>query len=117
MKLHEIRSLSRTRTKTHKVSVEPAGGIYGVFDVVVEYEVEPPSKTRHVPDDYTTTEHHPGSLTILSVTLAKDVYEQDDDGKDTDKKWDKGTDAEKLPGWDKSDDDYVYDKIVDYEQD
>lgn len=103
MKLHEI----ARRDPSMMLYVEPAGGIYDEFEVKVTYDAEEPSTSEHVPGDPSTREHHPGSLTIISVVLNQDVKNE------AGKTWKKGSDAEKLPGWDKSDDKYVYDKVND----
>ena len=110
MKLHEI---ARPKENTLTVSVEPAGGIYGVFKVIAYYETEPASSTQHVVGDASTREQHTGSLTVYKVELAQDVDLQDDDDKPVaDQNYKKGSDARKLPGWDKSDDEYVYDEVM-----
>ena len=114
MKLHEIVSSKDTKLK---VTVEPAGGIYGKFGVVVHYELESASVSQHVSGDSSTREKHTGSLVIGNVELAQDVYKQDADGKNTDQVWKKGTDATKLPGWDRTDNKYVYDEVADTLQD
>lgn len=114
MKLHEIKHLRRHHLTT-TVTVEPAGGIYGEIDVEVKYEVEPASSTLHVPGDPTTREYHAAQIDIGSITLDQDVSEYDEDGEKTGKVWPKGTNARNLPGWDESDDKFVFNKVSDEE--
>ena len=110
MKLHEIVGHKKP---TDVVTVEPAGGIYGEFDVQVEYDYEPASFTQHEPDNSSFREHHPAQIDIISIKLNEKVWEIDEDGEKTQKFWEKGFDATKLPGWNKSDDEFVADKIAD----
>jgi len=105
MKLHEIRG---PRLQHDTLKVEPSGGIYGEFKVDVAYYYEGPSSSKHASDDESFREKHPASISVESVTVAQDIHEIDE----PDKKWPKGTDARKLPGWDDTDEDYIRDELA-----
>ena len=111
MKLHEIKRV-HTPNSSSTVTVEPAGGEHGEFDVDVKFDYTGPSVTSHG-DNYTFDEHHSAEIDIDSITLGGDVTELDGDGNETDKKWPKGTDVSKIPWWTEKDDAYVLDKLYD----
>ena len=111
MKLHEI-ARQPSKLPTEVITVEPAGGIYGEFDVLVEYDYEPPSYTDHEPGNPSFREHHAASISLGDIKLNEKVYALDDDGEKTGKEWDKGFDATKLPGWKKEDEDFIIDELA-----
>jgi hypothetical protein len=103
MKLHEIKRL-RPRSTHETIEVEPAGGIYGTFDVDVQY--------TYAPSDDSFKERH-SEINIESVSTTEKVFEFDDNNEKTGKSWPIGTDATKIPGWDDSDDKYILEKLWD----
>lgn len=103
MKLSEIKQI-RPHLNHDTIEVEPAGGIFGVFEVDVDYTYEPASRAGG--------HRTPAELLIEKVTLAEDVEERDLDDRVVNR-YSKGMDARKLPGWDRSDDDYVYTELRD----
>ena len=110
MKLSEI-ARHTPRASYALVAVEPAEGQYGVFDVEVKFHYDAPSSTRHG-DNSSFDEDHPAEIDILTITLNEPVEEHDDDGALI-KTWPKGTNVESLPWWDKTDDEFVIDKLYD----
>ena len=119
MKLHEIKRV-RKASNSETISVEPGDGMYGKFDVVVEFDYEGSSHSQHQPDNSSFREYHGGQAGIESIILADEVLEINEDGENTGKSWPAGTDARKLPIWDQTDDKFVQDKIeeliTDYDQ-
>lgn len=114
MKLHEIAApVKKPFTGQTTITVEPAGGIYGDFEVSVTYYYEPASSTLHVQGDPSTREHHPEHLDIIDVRLNDDVQELDEDGKKVGKVFKKGLKLLDLPGTDKSDEEFIMDRVRD----
>jgi hypothetical protein len=112
MKLHELKTVKKHRGfYTQDMEIDPAGGIYGDIDVEVSYNFEGASSTLHIRDDPTTREHHSAEFEIVDIILTKEVEEYDEEGEKVIKTWPKGTDASRLPGWTKKDEEAVYDKL------
>jgi len=109
MKLHEIKG-TRSGNADKRVTIEPAKGIYGDVKLDVEYSVSAGGSSRHG-DNSSFDEDHPDEYDVKSVKLAHDVEQLDDDGQEVVKTWPKGTDAHKLPGWSRKDDDAVEEKL------
>jgi len=116
MKLHEIKSLrTHSRNSEATVTVEPAGGVYGEIKIDVTYHYEGASVTRHG-ENYTFDEHHSAQIEIVDMALAEDVHETDEDSgevKKGGKTWKKGSDPANLPGWSKSDEEYILNELHD----
>ncbi len=115
MKLHELKQHSK-KSDTYEFifkeydGLEPDGFYVKPFDVVVEYYGEHSSHSDHPYQDGTAREHHPGSFSVISLKSAEDVILMDEEGKNEVKRFKKGTDLKDIPGFNKSDEAFFFNK-------
>lgn len=107
MKLEEIRSHKKPARKdssdnTKNITIDSFK--LGELKLKVTFDYEAGFSDRHG-DDSSYDEKHEEKFTVTKIELAK-AYE-DEDGR----KYEKGTDAEDIPGWGKKDEDLVDDEL------
>lgn len=99
MKLFEIRKRYRNDQSSliSFATFEQNG--FDEFEVEVIYDYVPASHSDHPYGEGTAREHHASTMDIIDIVTTKEVNQYDEDGVNVIKKWPKGSDVTKFPGW------------------